>query len=140
MVKIPVFILLPVIFIAYKKNTAEGSFWAIQCKNWDSELSYGNIATFIASTAIDSRYSGFILSTVGSYSEEIDNKFDELNHQNNKNALIITPESMEKSSFDWNDFFYDRPAHKVTFGLRPHQRDAVDGITAAFEKAIVVAL
>ena len=117
-----------------EKNTAEDSFWAIQCKNWDHELSYKNIATFIASTATDSRYSGFILSTVGSYSKEITNKFDELNHQNNKSALIITPESMEKSSLDWNDFFHDRPAHKVTFDLRPHQRDAVDGITTAFEK------
>lgn len=127
--------------IVAERADVPGTYWAIQCKNYDAShrLSLNDLGTFFAAAEADDRYTGLVIATFG---EEVSSNVEEhlLALQRNRGvaSLKLTPSDMAKSNVDWSLLMQlrdeDPEARRArTFDPRPHQREAIDRIQASFE-------
>ena len=127
--------------IVAERVDVPGTYWAIQCKNYDPghKLSLNDLGTFFAAAEADGRYTGLVIATFG---EEVSSNVEEhllaLQRNRGVTSLKLTPSDMAKSNVDWSLLMQlrdeDPEARRArTFDPRPHQREAIDRIQASFE-------
>ena len=127
--------------IVAERVDVPGTYWAIQCKNYDPghKLSLNDLGTFFAAAEADDRYTGLVIATFG---EEVSSNVEEhllaLQRNRGVTSLKLTPSDMAKSNVDWSLLMQlrdeDPEARRArTFDPRPHQREAIDRIQASFE-------
>ena len=127
--------------IVAERADVPGTYWAIQCKNYDPghKLSLNDLGTFFAAAEADDRYTGLVIATFG---EEVSSNVEEhllaLQRNRGVTSLKLTPSDMAKSNVDWSLLMQlrdeDPEARRArTFDPRPHQREAIDRIQASFE-------
>lgn len=127
--------------IVAERVDVPGTYWAIQCKNYDAShrLSLNDLGTFFAAAEADGRYTGLVIATFG---EEVSSNVEEhllaLQRNRGVTSLKLTPSDMAKSNVDWSLLMQlrdeDPEARRArTFDPRPHQREAIDRIQASFE-------
>ena len=127
--------------IVAERADVPGTYWAIQCKNYDAShrLSLNDLGTFFAAAEADDRYTGLVIATFG---EEVSSNVEEhllaLQRNRGVTSLKLTPSDMAKSNVDWSLLMQlrdeDPEARRArTFDPRPHQREAIDRIQASFE-------
>ncbi len=127
--------------IVAERIDAPGTYWAIQCKNFEEghTVSLKDLATFFAAAEADERYTGLIIATV---SEEISSNVDAhliaLQHNRGICSSTLTPSDMVQSNVDWSLLMQQRAEDAEsrwarTFGPRPHQQEAINQIQACFE-------
>ena len=118
-----------------------GTYWAIQCKNYDSahKVSYGDLSTCFAAVGAEPRYSGVVIATVG---EEVSSTAEDyllmLSQNRHLAAMILTPSDMKQSNVDWSQMVRNHmqsPEERWarTYSPLPHQTRAIDDIQACFE-------
>lgn len=108
---------------------AEGEWWAIQCKCHDSEkqLPKGVCDSFYARALGDPAVSRYmIMTTAKGLAKNLGQQVE------NTGTMVVDTAKMAASNLDWAPFIEGRTAERVTYDARPHQRDAIDAIEAAF--------
>lgn len=111
------------------QSREDGSWWAIQCKCHDSEkqLPKGVCDSFFARALGDPAISRYmIMTTAKGLARNLQQQVD------NTGTMVVDTAKMAASALDWAPFIEGRAAERVTYDIRPHQRDAIDGIEAAF--------
>ena len=109
---------------------ADGAWWAIQCKCYDSEkqLPKGVCDSFFARALGDpgiSRY--MIMTTAKGLARNLGQQVG------NTGTMVVDTAKMAVSGLDWSPFLEGKAGReRVTYDVRPHQRDAIDAIEAAF--------
>lgn len=109
---------------------ADGDWWAIQCKCHDSEkqLPKGVCDSFFARALGDPAISRYmVMTTAKGLARNLGQQVE------NAGAMVVDTAKMAVSGLDWEPFIEGRTAERVTYDARPHQRDAIDAIEAAFE-------
>lgn len=109
---------------------ADGDWWAIQCKCYDSEkqLPKGVCDSFFARALGDPAISRYmVMTTAKGLARNLVQQVE------NAGAMVVDTAKMAVSGLDWEPFIEGRAAERVTYDARPHQRDAIDAIEAAFE-------
>ena len=111
------------------QSREDGSWWAIQCKCHDSEkqLPKGICDSFFARALGDPAISRYmIMTTAKGLARNLQQQVD------NTGAMVVDTAKMAASALDWTPFIEGRAAERVTYDARPHQREAIDAIEAAF--------
>lgn len=111
------------------RSREDGSWWAIQCKCHDSEkqLPKGVCDSFFARALGDPAISRYmIMTTAKGVARNLQQQVD------NTGTMVVDTAKMAASTLDWSPFIEGRAAERVTYDVRPHQREAIDGIEAAF--------
>lgn len=91
--------------IVAERVDVPGTYWAIQCKNYDAShrLSLNDLGTFFAAAEADGRYTGLVIATFG---EEVSSNVEEhllaLQRNRGVTSLKLTPSDMAKSNVDWS--------------------------------------
>ena len=127
--------------IVAERTESPGTYWAIQCKNYDAshKVSLNDLGTFFAAAEADERYTGLIIATA---SEDISSNVDAhllaLRQNRNIASFALTPSDMAQSNVDWSLLMQERSEDsksrwKRTFAPRPHQQEAINQIQACFE-------
>lgn len=109
---------------------ADGDWWAIQCKCHDSEkqLPKGVCDSFFARALGDPAISRYmVMTTAKGLARNLGQQVE------NAGAMVVDTAKMAVSGLDWEPFIEGRATERVTYDARPHQRDAIDAIKAAFE-------
>ena len=107
----------------------DGSWWAIQCKCHNSERQLPKSAcdSFFARALGDPAISRYmIMTTAKGLARNLQQQVD------NTGTMVVDTAKMAASALDWDPFIEGRATERVTYDIRPHQRDAIDGIEAAF--------
>ena len=108
----------------------DGAWWAIQCKCYDSEkqLSKGVCDSFFARALGDPAISRYmIMTTAKGLARNLGQQVG------NTGTMVVDTAKMAVSALDWSPFLEGRTGReRVTYDARPHQRDAIDAIEAAF--------
>ncbi len=128
--------------IVAERADEPGTYWAVQCKNFDAghKLSQGDLATFFAAAEADDRYTGLMVATAG---EEISSTVEDhlltLRANRGTASLTLSPSVMAQSNVDWSLLVRDRAETEEerwarTYNPRPHQLDAINQIQTAFER------
>lgn len=121
-------------------KTYMGEFWAIQCKFYseNTSISKGDVDTFLSTSSkyfyVDGKQTKFahrfFVSTTDSFSK---NAEDVLRNQDPP-VSRIGMEELLNSPIDWEKFVLnDTLALKDKYGLRPHQRGAIDDVLNGFK-------
>lgn len=109
---------------------ADGAWWAIQCKCHDSEkqLPKGVCDSFFARALGDPEISRYmIMTTAKGLARNLGQQVG------NTGTMVVDTAKMAASGLDWSPFLEGRAGReRVTYDVRPHQRDAIDAIEAAF--------
>lgn len=111
------------------QSREDGSWWAIQCKCHDSEkqLPKGVCDSFFARALGDPAITRYmIMTTAKGLARNLQQQVD------NTGTMVVDTAKMAASALDWSPFVEGRVAERVTYDARPHQREAIDGIEAAF--------
>lgn len=111
------------------QSREDGSWWAIQCKCHDSEkqLPKGICDSFFARALGDPAISRYmIMTTAKGLARNLQQQVD------NTGTMVVDTAKMAASALDWAPFIEGRAAERVTYDARPHQREAIDAIEAAF--------
>lgn len=111
------------------QSREDGSWWAIQCKCHDSEkqLPKGVCDSFFARALGDPAISRYmIMTTAKGLARNLQQQVD------NTGTMVVDTAKMAASALDWSPFIEGRAAERVTYDARPHQREAIDAIEAAF--------
>ena len=127
--------------IVAERTESPGTYWAIQCKNYDPshKVSLNDLGTFFATAEADERYTGLIIATA---SEDISSNVDAhllaLRQNRNMTSFALTSSDMAQSNVDWSLLMQQRAEDsesrwKRTFAPRPHQQEAINQIQACFE-------
>ena len=127
--------------IVAERTDAPGTYWAIQCKNFEAshKVTLGDLGTFFAAAEADERYTGAVIATV---SEEVSSNVDAhllaLRQNRGIVSFTLTPSDMAQSNVDWSLLMQERPEdpeaqRSRTFDPRPHQRAAIDAVQSCFE-------
>lgn len=106
-----------------------GAWWAIQCKCHDSEkqLPKGVCDSFFARALGDPAVSRYmVMTTAKGLAKNLQQQID------NTGTMVVDTAKMAASALDWSPFIEGRAAERVTYDVRPHQREAIDGIESAF--------
>ncbi len=128
--------------IVAERADAPGTYWAIQCKNFEAshKVSLNDLGTFFAAAEADERYTGTLIATV---SEDISSNVDAhllaLRQNRGITSFTLTPADMEQSNVDWSLLMQQRAEDAEarwarTFDPRPHQREAIHDIQSCFER------
>lgn len=108
----------------------DGAWWAIQCKCYDSEkqLPKGVCDSFFARALGDPAISRYmIMTTAKGLARNLGQQVG------NTGTMVVDTAKMAVSALDWSPFLEGRAGReRVTYDVRPHQRDAIDAIEAAF--------
>ena len=121
-------------------KTYMGDFWAIQCKFYadDTQISKADVDTFLATSSKSFYVDGekrtfahrYIISTADTYSK---NAEDALKDQNPP-VSRIGMDDLLNSPINWEQFaLNDTLILNDKYGLRPHQRKAVDDCIKGFK-------
>lgn len=109
---------------------ADGAWWAIQCKchNSEKQLPKGVCDSFFARALGDPEISRYmIMTTAKGLARNLRQQVE------NAGAMVVDTAKMAVSGLDWSPFLEGRAGReRVTYDVRPHQRDAIDAIEAAF--------
>ena len=108
---------------------SDGDWWAIQCKCHDSEkqLPKGVCDSFFARALGDPAISRYmVMTTAKGLAKNLGQQVE------NTGTMVVDTAKMAASNLDWVPFIEGRAAERVTYDVRPHQRDAIDAIEAAF--------
>ena len=109
---------------------ADGAWWAIQCKchNSEKQLPKGVCDSFFARAVGDPEISRYmIMTTAKGLARNLGQQVD------NTGTMVVDTAKMAVSGLDWSPFLEGRAGReRVTYDVRPHQRDAIDAIEAAF--------
>lgn len=111
------------------KSREDGSWWAIQCKCHDSDkqLPKGICDSFFARALGDPAVSRYmVMTTAKGLAKNLRQQVD------NTGTMVVDTAKMAASALDWSPFIEGRTAERVTYNVRQHQREAIDGIEAAF--------
>ncbi|MBM6942627.1 DEAD/DEAH box helicase [Collinsella intestinalis] len=111
------------------QSREDGSWWAIQCKCHDSEkqLPKGVCDSFFARALGDPAISRYMIMTAAKgLARNLQQQVD------NTGTMVVDTAKMAASALDWAPFIEGRAAERVTYDARPHQREAIDAIEAAF--------
>ena len=111
------------------QSREDGSWWAIQCKCHDSEkqLPKGICDSFFARALGDPAISRYMIMTAAKgLARNLQQQVD------NTGTMVVDTAKMAASALDWAPFIEGRAAERVTYDARPHQREAIDAIEAAF--------
>ena len=127
--------------IVAERTDAPGTYWAIQCKNFDAahKVSLNDLGTFFAAAEADDRYTGFIIATMGEdVSSNVEAHLLTLLQNRGTTSLVLTPADMAQSNVTWSLLMQnqveDAEARRVhTHDPRPHQQKAIEEIQACFE-------
>lgn len=127
--------------IVAERTDAPGTYWAIQCKNFDAahKVSLNDLGTFFAAAEADDRYTGFIIATMGEdVSSNVEAHLLTLRQNRGTTSLALTPTVMAQSNVSWSllmqDQVEDAEARRVrTYDPLPHQQKAIEEIQACFE-------
>lgn len=127
--------------IVAERTGVPGTYWAIQCKNFDAshKLSMQDLGTFFAAAEADPDYTGLAIATVSEdISDNVEKQLLTLGRNRGVSSLEITPTDMAASYVDWSLLMRDRaedPKERWarTFSPRPHQLEAINQIQAKFE-------
>lgn len=107
-----------------------GSWWAIQCKCHDSEkqLPKGACDSFFARALGDPAISRYmIMTTAKGLARNLGQQVE------NTGTMVVDTAKMAVSGLDWSPFLEGKAGReRVTYDARPHQRDAIEAIGAAF--------
>ena len=107
-----------------------GSWWAIQCKCHDSEkqLPKGVCDSFFARALGDPAISRYmIMTTAKGLARNLGQQVE------NTGTMVVDTAKMAVSGLDWSPFLEGKAGReRVTYDVRPHQRDAIDAIEATF--------
>ena len=107
----------------------DGDWWAIQCKCHDSErqLPKGLCDSFFARALGDPAISRYmVMTTAKGLARNLRQQVE------NAGAMVVDTAKMAVSGLDWTPFIEGRASERVTYDARPHQRDAIEAIEAAF--------
>lgn len=108
----------------------EGAWWAIQCKCHDAEkpLPKGVCDSFFARALGDPAIGRYmVMTTAKGLARNLQQQVE------NTGAMVVDTAKMAVSGLDWGPFIEGAEgAERVTYDVRPHQREAIDGIEAAF--------
>lgn len=109
---------------------ADGAWWAIQCKCHDSEkqLPKGVCDSFFARALGDPEISRYmIMTTAKGLARNLGQQVE------STGTMVVDTAKMAVSELDWSSFLEGKAGReRVTYDVRPHQRDAIDAIEAAF--------
>ena len=127
--------------IVAERTDAPGTYWAVQCKNFDTghKVSLNDLGTFFAAAEADECYTGVVVATVsGDISSNVDAHLLALCQNRGITSFTLTPSDMAVSNVDWSllmaDHAEDASARWArTFSPRPHQQAAINQIQAKFE-------
>ncbi len=127
--------------IVAERTDAPGTYWAIQCKNFDAahKVSLNDLGTFFAAAEADDRYTGFIIATMGEdVSSNVEAHLLTLRQNRGTTSLALTPTVMAQSNVSWSllmqDQVEDAEARRVrTYDPLPHQQKAIEEIQGCFE-------
>lgn len=111
------------------QSREDGSWWAIQCKCHESEkqLPKGVCDSFFARALGDREISRYmIMTTAKGLAKNLQQQVD------NTGTMVVNTAKMAASALDWAPFIEGRVSERVTYDVRQHQREAIDGIEAAF--------
>ena len=121
-------------------NDKFGKKWAIQSKCYSEghKLDYKECATFFSTSSVLGFDNLMLVTTCESLSSNLV-KHIELEMQNNgRNVVIINSSNIESSTLEWDRFLDGDMEHASLapkFEPKPHQRAAIDDITAEFGQA-----
>lgn len=128
--------------IVAERTDAPGTYWAIQCKNYDAshKVSLNDLGTFFAAAEADERYTGMVVATASDdVSSNVDAHLLALLQNRGVTSFTLTPSDMAQSNVDWS-LLMQRHAEDPetrwarTFDPRPHQREAINQIQSCFER------
>lgn len=127
--------------IVAERTDAPGTYWAIQCKNFDAahKVSLNDLGTFFAAAEADDRYTGLVIATMGEdVSSNVEAHLLTLRQNRGTTSLTLTPTVMAQSNVSWSllmqDQVEDAEARRVrTYDPLPHQQKAIEEIQACFE-------
>lgn len=112
------------------RGAADGAWWAIQCKCYDSEkrLPKSVCDSFFARALGDPSISRYmIMSTAKGLAKNLQQQV------NNTGTMVVDTAKMATSMLDWTSFISGSTGGKrETYDPLPHQRSAIDGIEKAF--------
>ena len=110
----------------------DGSFHAVQCKNYSSDrtIQKSDIDSFFTASGKTWFTHRYIVATTDKWSN---NARESLNHQIIP-VSVINLADLENSSIDWEQFNFSawQPALKSKKGLRPHQQSALKSVETRF--------
>ena len=110
----------------------DGSFHAVQCKNYlsDRTIQKSDIDSFFTASGKTWFTHRYIVATTDKWSN---NARESLNHQIIP-VSVINLADLENSSIDWEQFNFSarQPALKSKKGLRPHQQSALKSVETRF--------
>ncbi|HFC6371153.1 TPA: DEAD/DEAH box helicase, partial [Neisseria lactamica] len=112
----------------------DGSFHAVQCKNYSSDrtIQKSDIDSFFTASGKTWFTHRYIVATTDKWSN---NARESLNHQIIP-VSVINLADLENSSIDWEQFNFSarQPALKSKKGLRPHQQSALKSVETRFNR------
>ena len=113
------------------QDAEDGSYWAIQCKCYQSSvLNLKDVATFYTKAGIGDIYKhNMIISTCEDFGPHLDKTATEYG------TVRLFADSMAESDIDWDSFIEGKSVGKREFKEpRPHQRQAIDACLEKFQE------
>jgi len=106
-----------------------GQLYAVQCKNWNNEVSWKDLGTFVGSLMHKNfNFKGGILVAT-KLTLEAEKKINELK----KDIIAIPVSDIEEYLEKAKNFLKGKPIEKEKKELRPYQKEAVDSVIKGFQ-------
>ena len=111
-----------------------GEIFAIQCKFYDQnyELQKRDIDSFLNELGRNYFHKGIIFATTNNWSRNAENALK----NRSKECIRVDFYDLEQSNIDWKDLLKkEKPRTSIKKKVRPHQKDAIDGVVKGFKKS-----
>jgi len=106
-----------------------GQLYAVQCKNWNNEVSWENLGTFVGSLILKNfDFKGGILVAT-KLTLEAEKKIHELK----KDIIAIPVSDIEEYLVKAKAFLEGKPVEKEKKELRPYQKEAIESVIRGFQ-------
>jgi predicted helicase len=107
----------------------DGQLYAVQCKNWDSAVSWNDLGTFIGSLMLKNfNFKGGIL-VANNLTIEAERKLDEIK----KDIITIPVSDIEEYLEKAQSLLEGKPVEKEKKELRPYQKEAIESVIKGFK-------
>jgi predicted helicase len=107
----------------------DGNFYAVQCKNWEREVSWRDLGTFVGSLLRkDINFKGGFL-VANSITHEVERKIRELE----KKIIFIPADELSEYLEQAKALLEGKPIVKEKKQLRPYQEQAVKSVLEGFQ-------
>jgi len=106
-----------------------GQLYAVQCKNWNKEVSWKDLGTFVGSLMHKNfNFKGGIL-VANKLTLEAEKKINELK----KDIIAIPVSDIEEYLEKAKNFLKGKPVEKDKKELRPYQKEAIESVIKGFQ-------